>query len=45
MILFYVKMLFGFDVEYGWGGVEVYDNEWCVVYYEIISIWGYKFIF
>jgi 2,3-dihydroxybiphenyl 1,2-dioxygenase len=42
MTSFYVRTPSGFDVEYGWGGIEVDDASWTVTSYEATSIWGHK---
>jgi 2,3-dihydroxybiphenyl 1,2-dioxygenase len=43
MVSFYPQSPSGFDVEYGWGGLEVDDESWHVVVHETNSAWGHKF--
>ena len=42
MVSFYARTPSGFEVEVGWGGVEVDDRTWKVVHHEKMSIWGHK---
>jgi 2,3-dihydroxybiphenyl 1,2-dioxygenase len=42
MTSFYVRSPSGFDVEYGWGGIEVDDATWTVTSHDATSIWGHK---
>lgn len=42
MTSFYVRTPSGFDVEYGWGGIEVDDATWTVTTLDSTSIWGHK---
>jgi hypothetical protein len=42
MTSFYVRTPSGFDVEYGWGGLEVDDDHWTVTSYDATSLWGHK---
>jgi hypothetical protein len=42
MTSFYVRTPSGFDVEYGWGGVEIDDATWQVTSYDATSIWGHR---
>jgi 2,3-dihydroxybiphenyl 1,2-dioxygenase len=41
MFSFYVPSPAGFDIEFGWGGVEIVD-EWTVREYNKISLWGHE---
>ena len=41
MISFYMQNPSGFDVEYGYGGVEIDDSNWQTTTYNAISIWGH----
>lgn len=41
MTSFYVKTPSGFDVEYGWNGVLIDDDEWIVGHYDTGSVWGH----
>jgi len=43
MLSFYPLTPSGFDVEYGWGGLEVDDETWHVVTHEANSAWGHTF--
>jgi len=40
MVSFYVRSPSGFEVEIGWGGIEV-DSEWSTRHYMSGSIWGH----
>jgi 2,3-dihydroxybiphenyl 1,2-dioxygenase len=42
MISFYMKTPSGFDIEYGYGGVEIDDTTWETTTYDKPSIWGHK---
>jgi biphenyl-2,3-diol 1,2-dioxygenase len=42
MFSFYAKTPSGFDVEFGWGGVQVDDDSWRVVTYDSMSEWGHR---
>lgn len=42
MVSFYMKTPSGFDIEYGYGGVEIDDETWQPVTYDAPSIWGHK---
>ncbi len=42
MFSFYAQTPSGFDVEFGWGGVEVDDASWRVVTYDSMSEWGHR---
>lgn len=44
MVLFYVFMLLGFEVEYGWGVCFVEVLYWLLVWYDCISVWGYDMV-
>lgn len=41
MLSFYPLTPSGFDLEYGWGGLEVDDETWHVLTYEANSAWGH----
>lgn len=41
MVSFYASTPSGFQVEYGYGGVEVHDEEWQVQLHHEASIWGH----
>ncbi len=43
MLSFYPMSPSGFDIEYGWGGLEVDDERWHVVTHETNSAWGHRF--
>ncbi len=43
MLSFYALTPSGFDVEYGWGGLEVDDQTWHVLTHDRISAWGHRF--
>jgi 2,3-dihydroxybiphenyl 1,2-dioxygenase len=43
MFSFYPLSPSGFDIEYGWGGLEVDDDSWHVLTHNSISAWGHKF--
>ncbi|GAA2646259.1 VOC family protein [Streptomyces vastus] len=34
----------GFDIEYGWNGRVIDDEEWTVSHYGAISLWGHRFL-
>ena len=42
MISFYMETPSGFDIEYGYGGVEIDDSTWETTTYDRPSIWGHK---
>lgn len=42
MISFYMQTPSGFDIEYGYGGVEIDDTTWETTTYDRPSIWGHK---
>lgn len=42
MTSFYVRSPSGFQVEYGYGGVEIDDSTWEVTRYDAPSIWGHR---
>jgi len=42
MTSFYVRSPSGFEIEYGWGGLLVDDDEWVVRSYDSGSVWGHK---
>jgi extradiol dioxygenase len=41
MTSFYVRTPSGFQIEYGWGGVEI-EEPWKVTSYDAFAIWGHK---
>jgi extradiol dioxygenase len=43
MVSFYVRSPSGFEIEYGWGAIEVGEN-WTVTQYDEVSIWGHKMV-
>lgn len=43
MLSFYPLTPSGFDIEYGWGGLEVDDETWHVLTHEANSAWGHTF--
>lgn len=42
MVSFYARTPSGFDVEVGWGGIEVDMAHWQVGHHEAASIWGHQ---
>ncbi len=42
MVSFYMSTPSGFDIEYGYGGVEIDDRTWETATYNSPSIWGHK---
>lgn len=44
MLSFYVRTPSGFDIEYGWGGLQVDEKMWKVGHYQKGDIWGHKFV-
>lgn len=42
MTSFYMQTPSGFDIEYGYGGIEIDDAVWQPVSYDATSIWGHK---
>ena len=43
MVSFYVRTPSGFDIEYGWGAIEV-DENWTVTQFDRVSVWGHKMV-
>ncbi len=43
MLSFYPMTPSGFDIEYGWGGLEVDDETWHVVTHDRNSAWGHTY--
>lgn len=43
MLSFYTMSPSGFDVEFGWGAIEVDDESWHVQVHHTNSAWGHKF--
>ena len=43
MLSFYILTPSGFDLEYGWGGLEVDDDTWHIKTHKTNSAWGHKF--
>lgn len=44
MVSFYLRTPTGFDLEYGWGAIEVDDATWTAGAYDAPSIWGHRFV-
>ncbi len=42
MVSFYMETPSGFDIEYGFGGVEIDDAIWQTTTYDTTSLWGHK---
>jgi biphenyl-2,3-diol 1,2-dioxygenase len=42
MVSFYMQTPSGFDIEYGFGGIEIDDATWQTTHYDKPSIWGHK---
>jgi extradiol dioxygenase len=42
MVSFYVRSPSGFDIEYGWGAIEVDDESWTVARFTRTSVWGHQ---
>lgn len=42
MVSFYIRTPAGFDIEYGWGAIEVDDKTWSVAHYSSTSVWGHE---
>lgn len=42
MVSFYLRSPSGFEIEYGWGAIEVDDATWQVQTHTASSIWGHK---
>jgi 2,3-dihydroxybiphenyl 1,2-dioxygenase len=43
MLSFYPLSPSGFDIEFGWGGLEVDEDSWHVLTHRSISAWGHRF--
>jgi 2,3-dihydroxybiphenyl 1,2-dioxygenase len=43
MVSFYPQSPSGFDIEYGWSGLEVDDQTWHVLTHDKNSAWGHRF--
>jgi 2,3-dihydroxybiphenyl 1,2-dioxygenase len=43
MVSFYPQSPSGFDIEYGWSGLEVDDETWHVLTHDTTSAWGHRF--
>lgn len=43
MLSFYPLAPSGFDIEYGWGGLEVDDETWHVLTHDANSAWGHQY--
>lgn len=43
MLSFYPLTPSGFDIEYGWGGLEVDDETWHVLTHDVNSAWGHLY--
>lgn len=42
MFSFYVRTPSGFSIEFGFGGIEIDDNNWTVKTFDKLSEWGHK---
>jgi 2,3-dihydroxybiphenyl 1,2-dioxygenase len=42
MVSFYMRSPSGFEIEYGWGAIEIDDATWQVQTYKAPSLWGHK---
>jgi len=42
MVSFYMQTPSGFDIEYGFGGIQIDDETWQTTSYDKPSIWGHK---
>ena len=42
MVSFYARTPSGFEVEYGWGALEIDDTIWRVQRHDVTSLWGHK---
>jgi 2,3-dihydroxybiphenyl 1,2-dioxygenase len=42
MVSFYIQTPSGFDIEYGFGGVEIDDSTWQPATHHSTSFWGHK---
>ncbi len=42
MVSFYMQTPSGFDIEYGFGGLQIDDETWQTTSYDKPSIWGHK---
>lgn len=42
MVSFYVSTPSGFEIEYGWGGRKIDDEDWRVVRHQSTSVWGHR---
>ena len=42
MVSFYMKTPSGFNIEYGFGGIEIDDATWQTTTYDRPSVWGHK---
>jgi 2,3-dihydroxybiphenyl 1,2-dioxygenase len=42
MLSFYMETPSGVQVEYGWGGLEVEEQDWAVMSYDATSVWGHQ---
>jgi hypothetical protein len=43
MLSFYPLSPSGFDIEYGWAGLEVDDDTWHVLKHDTNSAWGHRY--
>jgi hypothetical protein len=43
MLSFYPLSPSGFDIEYGWAGLEVDDDSWHVLKHDTNSAWGHRY--
>ncbi len=42
MVSFYARTPSGFEVELGWGGLEVHEETWISSTYDKVAIWGHR---
>lgn len=42
MVSFYVRTPAGFQIEIGWGGLEVEDTTWSPTTYDRVALWGHQ---
>ena len=44
MLSFYLRTPTGWDLEYGYGAIEIDDEDWIVTTYDAPSVWGHDFL-
>ena len=44
MLSFYLRTPTGWDLEYGYGAIEIDDEGWIVTTYDAPSVWGHEFL-